>query len=161
MSDAFPALPAIPSFSIARLPRIEFGSGALSRLPDIAAGYGRNLLLVTGLRSLDESGAGKRLFAQLAQRGLSWEQVRVAGEPSPEWIDATVAAWRERPFDCVVGIGGGSALDAAKAIDRPNTIWTSRRKPPDVSPKARDSPVTMMMITATILATGPSTDCRI
>jgi len=116
MSDALPALPVFPGFSIARLPRIEFGSGALARLPDIAAGYGHNLLLVTGLRSLDESGAGKRLFAQLAQRGLSWEQVRVSGEPSPEWIDATVAAWRKRPFDCVVGIGGGSALDAAKAI---------------------------------------------
>src|SRR4051794_40532058 len=52
-------------------------------------------------------------------------------------------------------------LDAANAIDRPKTIWTSRRKPPDVSPNASDSPVTMMMITATILATGPSTDCRI
>src|SRR5204862_7930292 len=52
-------------------------------------------------------------------------------------------------------------LDAANAIDKPNTIWISRRKPPDVSPKASDSPVTMMMITATILATGPSTDCRI
>ena len=52
-------------------------------------------------------------------------------------------------------------LDAAKAIDRPNTICTSRRKPPDVSPKARLSPVTMMMITATILATGPSMLSRI
>src|SRR3546814_6194125 len=35
-------------------------------------------------------------------------------------------------------------LDAAKAIDRPKTICTSRRKPPDVSPKARLRPVTMM-----------------
>ncbi|MBL8394065.1 MAG: iron-containing alcohol dehydrogenase [Candidatus Accumulibacter sp.] len=105
-----------PSFSIARLPRIEFGSGALSRLPDIAAGYGRDLLLVTGQRSLVESAAGKRLFAQLAQRGLSWQQVRVSGEPSPGFVDASVTTWRDRRFDCVVGIGGGSALDAAKAI---------------------------------------------
>src|ERR1700752_112367 len=52
-------------------------------------------------------------------------------------------------------------LEAANAIDRPNTIWISLRKPPDVSPKASDSPVTMMMMTAMILATGPSTDCRI
>ena len=49
-------------------------------------------------------------------------------------------------------------LEAAKAIDRPNTIWISLRKPPDVSPNASDSPVTMMMMTAMILATGPSTD---
>src|SRR3546814_17401349 len=44
---------------------------------------------------------------------------------------------------------------AAKAIDRPNTIWISRRNPPDVSPNARVRPVAMMMITAMILATGP------
>src|SRR6267378_3238972 len=50
---------------------------------------------------------------------------------------------------------------AANAIDRPNTIWISRRKPPEVSPNASVRPVTMMMITAMILATGPSTDCRI
>src|SRR5690606_31080123 len=47
---------------------------------------------------------------------------------------------------------------AAKAIDRPNTIWIRRRNPPAVSPNAKVRPVTMMMITATILATGPCTD---
>ncbi|WP_449579283.1 hypothetical protein [Paracoccus mutanolyticus] len=31
-------------------------------------------------------------------------------------------------------------LDAAKAMDRPNTIWISLRKPPPVSPKASVSP---------------------
>src|SRR6202163_4849907 len=51
--------------------------------------------------------------------------------------------------------------DAANAIDRPNTIWMRRRNPPAVSPNASVRPVTMMMITATILDTGPSIDCRI
>ena len=51
--------------------------------------------------------------------------------------------------------------DAAKAIESPKTIWIRRQKPPDVSPKASASPVAMMMITATILATGPWTDSRI
>ena len=45
--------------------------------------------------------------------------------------------------------------DAANAMDRPNTIWISLRKPPDVSPKASARPVAMMMITATMRATGP------
>ena len=103
-------------FSIARLPRIEFGSGALEKLPEISAGYGSRLLLVTGQRSFAESEPGTRLFAQLRRRGLVWEQVSVSGEPSPEFVDATVAALRGTPFDVVVGIGGGSALDAAKAI---------------------------------------------
>src|SRR3546814_7278192 len=49
-------------------------------------------------------------------------------------------------------------LDAAKAIDRPKMIWISRRKPPAVSPNASVSPVTIMMMTATIFANGPWTD---
>src|SRR3546814_13423667 len=49
-------------------------------------------------------------------------------------------------------------LDAANAIDRPNTIWIRRRAPPEVSPKASVRPVMMMIITAMILATGPSFD---
>src|SRR5215467_510737 len=48
--------------------------------------------------------------------------------------------------------------EAAKAIERPNTIWMRRRKPPPASPKASDRPVTMMMITAIIFVTGPSID---
>ena len=110
MSNAF------SPFSIARLPRIEFGSGALDKLPDIAAGYGRQLLFVTGARSFGESAAGTRLFAALRARKLCWEQVRVSDEPSPAFVDATVAALRPKQFDAVVGIGGGSAIDAAKAI---------------------------------------------
>jgi hypothetical protein len=52
-------------------------------------------------------------------------------------------------------------LDAANAMLRPKTIWISFRKPPDVSPNASARPVAIMMMTATILATGPSMDSRI
>src|SRR5689334_15580859 len=38
-------------------------------------------------------------------------------------------------------------LEAAKAIDKPNTIWINLRKPPDVSPNASESPAVMMMMT--------------
>jgi alcohol dehydrogenase len=106
----------ITPFAIARLPRIEFGAGAIRKLPAIAAGYGRRLLLVTGARSFAESAAGRQLFAALAAQGCTWQLVRVAGEPSPSFIDGTVAQLRDSAIDVVVGIGGGSALDAAKAI---------------------------------------------
>jgi hypothetical protein len=52
-------------------------------------------------------------------------------------------------------------LEAAKAIERPKTIWMSLRNPPDVSPKANVKPVMVMMMTDMIFATGPCTDCRI
>lgn len=106
----------IPPFSIARLPRIEFGSGAFRKLPDIAAGYGRRLLLVTGAHSFLASEQADWLFTTFKERGIGWEVVTIAVEPAPTFIDATVAALRNEHFDAVIGIGGGSALDAAKAI---------------------------------------------
>jgi len=110
------APPAIVPFSIARLPRIEFGAGALRKLPAIAAGYGRRLLLVTGAQSFLDSPHAAELFDALRQRGCDWETVTVAAEPAPSFIDATVAALRGQDFAAVLGIGGGSALDSAKAI---------------------------------------------
>ncbi len=106
----------ISPFSIARLPRMEFGAGTLRRLPDIMGAYGTRALLVTGQSSFDASKEGAWLCDTLCARGFTWEQMRVAGEPSPQLVDDAVAHYRRDAFDVVVGMGGGSALDAAKAI---------------------------------------------
>lgn len=106
----------IASFSVGRLPRIEFGVGSLQKLPEIVVRYGSRLLLVLGGQSFRRSPSAEPLFEGLRGKGCQWETVSVAMEPSPEMIDAIVAATRMRPIDVVVGIGGGSTLDAAKAI---------------------------------------------
>jgi alcohol dehydrogenase len=106
----------IRAFSIARVPRIEFGAGSIRRLPTVAAGYGKHLLLVTGQRSFVESPAGEWLLGELNVRGFSWQHLKVGGEPTPQFVDEAVAGLRRHTIDAVVGIGGGSALDAAKAI---------------------------------------------
>lgn len=104
------------SFVVARLPRLLVGPGRMADLPAVVAGFGRRALLVTGARSLRAGPAWERLVAGLDAAGIAWEHVAVAGEPSPEVVDAAVEARRADPPDVVVGIGGGSALDAAKAI---------------------------------------------
>lgn len=104
------------NFSLARLPRIEFGPGALSQLPTRVAEFGRHTLVVTGAHSFLESPHWTSLAQNLANLGVTWDLVPVSGEPSPELVDEAVARHRDKPIDCVVGIGGGSALDAAKAI---------------------------------------------
>lgn len=104
------------AFAIARLPQIRFGCGSLSNLPDIAASYGKRLLLITGARSFLGSAHAPRLFAALRQRDCRWEIVKIVTEPAPTFIDATVSALQGEAFDAVIAIGGGSALDAAKAI---------------------------------------------
>ena len=104
------------SFSIGRLPRVEFGAGSLAKLPEIAARYGQRWLIVTGGRSFRESSRAEPLLDALKARGCAWDFVPVSGEPSPERVDETVRDWRGEGIDGVIGIGGGSALDAAKAI---------------------------------------------
>lgn len=44
------------------------------------------------------------------------KRLKVSGEPSPSVVDAAVAEFRDFDPGCVVAIGGGSAVDAAKAI---------------------------------------------
>ena len=110
-------LPA--AFGIARLPRIEFGPGGLDRVAEVSARFGRRALLVTGARSFDKAPYGQRLCDALRAQDIGWERLRVAGEPSPELVDQAVSDLAGEGIELVIGVGGGSALDAAKAIAGP------------------------------------------
>ncbi len=104
------------AFTLGRLPAVEFGRGRVAGLPGIVARHGARALLVTGARSFRETATWPALLAGLAAAGLESREMTVAGEPSPALVDAAVARFAPDGIDVVVGIGGGSALDAAKAI---------------------------------------------
>lgn len=106
----------IDAFSIARLPRIRFGSGSIATVPEVAARYGRRALLVTGAHALLRSPHWPLLQDAFAQRAVTLRRFIVPGEPSPELVDQAVAEYGDEHIDVVIAIGGGSALDAAKAI---------------------------------------------
>jgi alcohol dehydrogenase class IV len=106
----------ISPFSIARLPRIVFGAGSFAALPGEMRALGARALVVTGTRSFAATPSWQALAAALAEHGIAWQHVAVEGEPSPDLVDDAVAAYGRSEIDVVVGIGGGSALDAAKAI---------------------------------------------
>lgn len=106
----------IRPFSLARLPRVVFGSGKLAMLPELIRAYGSRVMLVTGARSFDQAPYAASLMDAFSRHNLLVSRVIVAGEPSPELVDQTVQTHRKTEWDVVVGIGGGSALDAAKAI---------------------------------------------
>lgn len=109
-------LSSFQGFAIARLPRIHFGSGVFSDIPRCIASHGRHVLLVTGANSFPSSRHWEQLEAAFAEMEFVWHSVNVVGEPSPELVDRTVQRFLHEPIDVVLGIGGGSALDAAKAI---------------------------------------------
>jgi len=103
-------------FSTARLPAILYGEGRFAEVPVVLEKLGKNVLLVTGGRSFCESPNWVWLTDKLAADGFSWEHMKVQGEPSPDLVDNAVREFRDAGIEVVVGIGGGSVLDAAKAI---------------------------------------------
>ena len=106
----------IGPFAVSRFPRIVFGDGALAQLPGMAACYGTRVLLVTGAHSFQASPHWQPLLAGLEQAGLDWLHTTIHTEPSPQMVDTAVAEYAGEAIDVVLAIGGGSVLDAAKAI---------------------------------------------
>ena len=106
----------IARFSIAALPQLEFGSGSLARLAELIRPFGHHALIVSGARSFFDGPHWPDLENQFNSAGIRYSTARIRGEPSPELIDSLVATHRHMGISCVIGIGGGSALDAAKAI---------------------------------------------
>ena len=105
-----------PAFTLSPLPRILFGAGRLADLPAETARLGRRALLVTGARSLRDGPRWRPLMDGLAAAGVTVATMAVAGEPTPERVDGAVAEIAGTGLEVVVAVGGGSALDAAKAI---------------------------------------------
>ena len=104
------------AFSIGRLPRVEFGVGTFARVPDIIARYGNRAMLVTGSRSFPSTPQWNNLISAFGERNITWHHITIDSEPSPQQIDDVVAGYAGTNIDVVLGVGGGSALDAAKAI---------------------------------------------
>ena len=103
-------------FLIGRLPRLYFGTGSISQLEKILPAYGRNILLVTGGKSFENTGLQQKIEASVKQSKTNWVRYPINGEPSPAMIDKGVKLFRDRKIDLVIAVGGGSVLDAGKAI---------------------------------------------
>jgi alcohol dehydrogenase class IV len=106
----------VKPFQFARLPKILFKSGIITDLPGIARSYGNNIMLITGKNSFIQSRQAGNLFNGFEKGGIGYHIIAISGEPSPDIIDQTVKSYNNEDINLVVGIGGGSVLDAGKAI---------------------------------------------
>ena len=97
--------------------RVIFGRESLNRLGREVKPLGEPVLLVTGRKAIRESGILDRVNRILNKEkiaGVVYDQV--SPEPDTEVVDRGVAFARQNRCKVVVGIGGGSAIDVAKAI---------------------------------------------
>lgn len=106
----------IPPFNFARIPHIIFGAGKLLELYNFISKFGKNLLFIIGEKSLKQSGKWDEIISAIKSKAFNYSYLSISGEPSPTLIDEYTANFRKDDIDLVIGIGGGSVIDAGKAI---------------------------------------------
>ena len=104
------------SFKFATIPTIHFGVRKISMLEEIIPTFGKRILLVRGKKSLVKSKKWHEIQEMFRSMNLAWSEISVENEPTPKLINESVDAYRDANIDAIVSIGGGSVLDAGKAI---------------------------------------------
>lgn len=99
-------------FEFATAGRILFGSGSSAQAGTICRGYGTRSLIVTGARPERADFLGSLLPAA----GVNFAIFPVRGEPTLAEVCEGAERARQLGAELIVGIGGGSAVDAAKAV---------------------------------------------
>ncbi len=99
-------------FEFATATRIIFGEGTLAEVGTLAAGLGRCALVVTG-RSAERAAP---LLARLDAAGVACQTFAVAYEPTVDLALQGTQVARDLGADLVIAFGGGSVIDAGKAI---------------------------------------------
>ena len=101
------------NFDFNIVPQIIFGRGQISRLPQVIAHWGQAVLVVQPDHPGHEAMA-ERLRDLLAGSRVAFHLQ--GGEPTVSDVDGALAAARAHGAQVIVGLGGGSAIDCAKAV---------------------------------------------
>ena len=100
------------NFEFATATRIIFGPGSAQKLGALASEMGWQALVVTGLDIIRT----QPLLEGLASAGVITTLYPVTSEPTIQSVEAGIALAKENNCDLVIAVGGGSAIDAGKAI---------------------------------------------
>ena len=106
----------IDNFSFISGRQIYFGAGTFARLPEIIIQQGNNVLLLHGNHSFKKSAHYKFLVDTLHQKQVSVFAESVVSEPSPKLVNNMCDKYRRMHLAAVVATGGGSVIDAGKAV---------------------------------------------
>jgi len=99
-------------FEFATATRILFGPGRLNEIGGLAKSLGKHALVVTGRKPQ----RAERLLGLLRQQGVVRTIFPVVSEPEIETVLAGIDDAKQNACDIVISLGGGSAIDAGKAI---------------------------------------------
>ncbi len=105
------------AFSLTKTPTIHFGVEKFNSLAMLITKFGDKPLLVIS-NSFKSSEFYEELIYNLEVSNIDFREILSKGEPTPEFIDSIKELFKNEltPFTVIVSIGGGSVIDAGKAI---------------------------------------------
>lgn len=146
------------SFEFSHRTRVVVGPGVWSRALAEARGYGEQVLLVSGVSSLARLGLQPVLDAEATRLGLRLCRFVVPREPDVELADLAAMLARSNQVTAVLGIGGGSTLDVAKAAaalaTNPGSARDYLEGLPGAGPKPLAAPPLPVLCVPTTAGTG-------
>lgn len=96
---------------------LVFGRGRVSEIGTLSKEYGKKALIVTGKNSTKKSGLLDRVSSYLKEAGLEIAVFdKVSQNPLTTTAEEGAGVAKQENCDVVVGLGGGSIMDCAKAI---------------------------------------------
>ena len=96
--------------------KIHFGEGSIGKIGNIIKDHSDNALVVIGVGSVKKSGLMEKIAAILDTVSIKYRVVEgVEPNPSKETVYRIAYHLLAGNFKCLVAIGGGSVIDAAKA----------------------------------------------
>lgn len=131
-------------FQFTGTPNIRFGSGAIDKLAEALPDSARRILFVMGSFPRTNGEHWERIVTSLKAKQIAFESVHIHREPDATWVDDVVRQYRNEAIDAVVAIGGGSAIDAGKAISAmlrtqpDDTVLHYLERMPDYRPHSGD-----------------------
>lgn len=125
--------------------KILFGQGSITRLPEALKSAGKARPLIVTDRALAQLAPVTSTTGLLAKAGAAPAVFAgIWGNPVKTQVLAGVEAYRSHGADSIVGVGGGAALDVAKAIallvNHPGDLFDYEDGKPDARPIDRDIP---------------------
>ncbi len=105
------------AFELYNPTKLVFGAGKVEKLGELVKPYGNRILLVYGGGSIKRSGLYDEVLAQLNGIGATVRELSGI-EPNPRLttVNKGIAICREEKIEFILAVGGGSVIDAAKAI---------------------------------------------
>ncbi|HQO47415.1 MAG TPA: iron-containing alcohol dehydrogenase [Candidatus Cloacimonas sp.] len=129
--------------------RIIFARNAVQKAKDHIASLGKRALIVTGKNSAEQSGALADVISVLTESGISYVLFdSITENPSLDIVMEGKSAFLQNECDFVIGIGGGSPIDSAKAISLASANSLGRDELYNTSAFKKAYPVLAIPLTA-------------